>query len=252
MIARCSAMVLLLTGCLPDEPDRVEPPVELPALELEPQALDFGDQPLGTATAGRDVLIRNTGAANLDVYEVGLEDPTIGFTLGTLGQAFRIPPGSARSFVVRFEPTEPGLQQTLVTIVSNVDGRDAPATVPVEGVGVAASLSAPTSRTVTDAAIAEDVPIELRNVGDARLRIDSFELDGSPGFGLDLDEDRNGALPFELQPLDPETDRPVRTVFVTWDPALAEGADEATLSIGSNDWEHPVTTVQIRTEDRTE
>lgn len=252
MIARCSAMVLLLTGCPPESPPQVEPPVELPALQLEPEALDFGDQPLGTSTAGRDVILRNTGSANLDIYEVGVEDPTIGFTLGTLGQAFRIPPGSARSFVVRFEPTEPGLQQTLVTIVSNVEGRDAPSTVPVQGVGVAASLSAPSSRTVTDAAVAESVPIELRNVGDAKLWIERFELDGSPGFGLDLDEDRNGALPFELQPLDVETDRPVRTVFVTWDPALAEGADEATLSIRSNDWESPVTTVQIRVEDRTE
>lgn len=235
-----------LLGC-PAGPDPIpnEQPVARPVMELSPATLDFGDQPVGTSTAGRDVQIRNTGDDNLDIYEIFVGEPDDAFSIGTVGQAFRIPPGSARSFVVRFLPEAAGHYATDVLLVSNITPRGQEAQVLVKGVGVAAELDVAEEVVVADLSEPASVPIELRNVGDVTLRLTDFDLSGNAGLGLDLDPDRNGVLPFELEPLNPDTGRPMRTIFVTWDPELADEEPGGVIEISSNDRNREVTPVVV-------
>ncbi|TVQ90261.1 MAG: choice-of-anchor D domain-containing protein [Deltaproteobacteria bacterium] len=244
---RYPLLLVALAACPEPEPlIPTEAPVLRPVMELQPEALDFGEQRVGTSTVGRDVQIRNTGEDNLDVYEIRVGDPAEAFSVGTVGQAFRIPPGSARSFVVRFEPPVAGPFSSSILIVSNITPRGSEAAVPVEGVGVAAELEVVDQITVADPTEDQEIPVEIRNIGDVTLILESFEIDGNPGLGLDLDPDRNGVLPFELEPLNPQTNRPLRTIFVTWDPSVDDGSEEGTLTIASNDRTRATVTIPIR------
>ena len=244
---RYPLLLVALAACPePEPPIRTEAPVLRPVMELQPESIDFGEQRVGTSTVGRDIQIRNAGDDNLDIYEIRVGDSSEAFSVGTVGQAFRIPPGSARSFVVRFEPPVAGSFTSSILLVSNITPRGSEAAVPVQGVGVAAELDIVDQITLDDPSEERVVPVEIRNVGDVTLILDAFEVDGNPGLDLDLDPDRNGVLPFELEPLNPETNRPLRTIFVTWDPSLDDGSDGGSLSISSNDRTRATVTVPIQ------
>ena len=244
---RLAIALLALTACPAPAPPVDEPPVQRPSISVVPTEIDFGDQAVGTEHPGQDITIRNDGQAALDVYEILVVEPAEDFSVG-LGWGsggVRVPAGSARTFVVRFAPTRPEVYRSQVRIFSNASLRGAEVFIPIEGRGVAPSLDVVDVVTVDDPSTPARIELELRNVGQARLDLDAFTVTGSPGFGVDLDPDRNGALPFELAPLDPQTGRPVRSVFITWDPALAVGGDTAELTIQSNDYDQPTRTVSL-------
>jgi len=247
MSMRLIAALLALAACPDPSAPPIEPPVQRPVIQVTPAAVDFGQQQVGTEHPGRDVTIRNDGQAALDVYEILVVEPDEDFSVG-LGWGsggVRVPAGSARTFVVRFAPTRPEVYRSQIRVFSNASPRGNEVFIPIEGTGVSPRIDVVDQVVVLDPTSPARIELELRNVGQARLAIQEFAVRGSPAFGIDLDPDRNGALPFELAPLDPDTDRPVRSVFVTWDADLAEGDDTAELSIRSNDFEHPVRTVAL-------
>lgn len=244
---RLIASLLVLAACpVPDSPP-IDPPVRRPAIVVEPTEIDFGDQAVGTQHPGRDVTVRNEGDADLDVYEILVMEPdeSFGVGLGWGSGGIRVPAGSARTFVVRFAPDRPEIYRSEVRVFSNASGRGNEVFIPIEGRGTSAVLDLVEQVEIPDPTEPDRVELELRNVGQAGLSITEFTVSGNPGFGIDLDPDRNGSLPFDLAPLDPETGRPVRTVYVTWDPELADGAEPGELTVRSNDFGSPVRRVAL-------
>jgi hypothetical protein len=242
-----TVLVVALAGC-PAEPPPTEPPPVRPEIVVEPTALSFGEHPIDAAPRALDITLNNPGRAPLDVYEIAVDDPDAGFSLG-LGWngGVRIPAGSGRTFVVRFDPSVTGPTSTSVRVDSNATDADDPVVIPVEGVGVTATLDVVDAVAFPSASEPGRESVELRNVGLAPLSMTAFDVTGSPAFGVDLDPDRNGDLPFGLNPADPETGRPFRTIFVTFDPELAEGGDVGTLVITSNDAASPIRSVALTT-----
>ena len=245
---RAWMLLATLAGCTgeaPAETDTDTDPGTGEALqEFRPERADFEGVAVGEE-ASMDITVSNVGDGPLDVLEIALDDDDAPFTVGALGQAQRVRPGGAASFVVTFSPDGPGLHESTVSVATSLT-QDPPFRFSVTGTGLVPGLTvAPDAVTLSTADMPARVPVVLTNPGEAELVIDAITVEGSPGFGVDLDPDTNGRLPLALAPVDPETGRPSRTVYVTWDPAAAEGDDTATLRITSSAWAAETVTVPL-------
>lgn len=229
-------LLLWAAACTPSLDDTDAEPVG-PLQQVDPTEVRFGTVPVGQEAPDIQVTIANPGDAPLDVYSIALTTEAPDFDLGTVGQGQRIRAGSAGTFVVRFFPQTTGPVATGVAITSNVTPEDAPLVLPVTADVVSAALETVPGSIAVDVATPSAVALELRNPGQAELEIAAINATGDPGFAVDLRVDRNGVLPFELAPTDPDTGRPAITIEVTWDPEASDGSRVGELVLQSNAWE---------------
>jgi hypothetical protein len=194
-------------------------PEPLPAVGIDPAAIDFGQQPIGTEAAA-PVIVTNTGQADLRIREVSREgDPA--FTVA--GQDCRgatVPPGASCSIDVAFAPVARGLVQGQLVLLDNAgEGRQ---TIPLTGTGVTdlPDLIVSTFRTTGEAFDGGDgevhVPVEVvvRNDADVEARVFkvAVEFTGAEGSSVvrfladrSDDVDPNGeSYPFTTRELGPD------------------------------------------------
>ncbi|MFT7518409.1 MAG: hypothetical protein ACI9MC_000540 [Kiritimatiellia bacterium] len=241
----------VVVGCPPAEvlPTDDEPDPVGAIMDIDPVVVDFAEQSVGVTATPIEVEIYNRGDAPLDVYSIQIVEPGDGFSLGTVGQSQRIPVDSRGTFVVRFRPSRPEAYGTRISIDSNDTAASDPL-IPLRGVGVSPALDVqPAELSVDVNAETVRTAVVLRNPGGVKLDIRDIEVVGHSGFSVDLDTARNGSLPFELEPLNPDSDKPTRTIFVVWTADGSESAD-AILRLHSNDFTSPVVSVPLSAERR--
>jgi hypothetical protein len=100
-----------------------------PAVNLNPAALTFGDQPVGTTSAPQYVTMTNAGDATLTITSIAAsgdfaEINTCGTTLLS---------GQDCTLIVTFTPTQTGTRTGAITITDNA--LDSPQSVPLTGTG---------------------------------------------------------------------------------------------------------------------
>lgn len=229
-------LLLLLSAC-PSSTEDTDPEEPVgPLQQVEPGGVHFGTVPVGEAAPDIQVTLSNPGDAPLDVYDIAFTTEASGFELGTVGQGQRIRAGSAGTFVVRYLPEQTGSVTEELAITSNVTPAEAPRVLLVTAEVVAAALAVTPDRISVDAAVSASVDVVLRNPGQADLTVENITIEGDPGFGIDLRVDRNGVLPFELPPSDPDSGLPSITVVVTWSPEASDGSGAAELVLESDAW----------------
>lgn len=238
----------LVAGCPEPVDSDTEPPVSVPLQEVTPLELDFGKVKMGQEAPARQVTIQNVGTAALDVYDIYVDkdDEAAGFSIGSVGGGQRIRPGSAGTFVVHLIPNRPGPVSAVAVIESNATPPGDGLLLPLAAEGVKAELQVePAAVEFVGAAELGRVEVVLRNRGEARLAVTNATITGSPAFGVDLNEAFNGTLPYDLEMADAGSGRPSKTLYVTYDPALAEGGDTGTLVIESDEWIRPTVSVPL-------
>lgn len=103
-----------------------EGPGGVPALALEPEALDFGAVEAGTA-ATRSVAVENSGTAPLIVSRVAV-DEAAAFDVSGPAPPFVVEPGAAVDLTVTYAPGEAGADEGRLTVTA-----DAPANASLPG-----------------------------------------------------------------------------------------------------------------------
>ena len=106
-----SLSVLLACG---EEPQKIEPVVSEPNIELNIETLDFGELLIGSL-ATESVRIQNTGEDTLVVQSISALPP---FTSPS-GGGFELEPGTETNITVQFIPTSYAVVESSLTIVSN-------------------------------------------------------------------------------------------------------------------------------------
>jgi hypothetical protein len=232
----CTLWVLFLAALpacvgLPQETDDL-PETTGPVLELSRTEIDFGDRVIQQQGAPIEVYLYNRGDEPLDVYTIRSLSADKGFTVRAIGDGFRIRAGSEGTFLASFRPSVVGPSAGMILIETNVSLGDGAIRMAVRGVGVAGELRVEPSEVEV---AAEPATITLANEGKAALRVTAVSVSGDPGFVLDLLPETNGNLPFELDPRDPETGRPVRIVRVSYDGSAGDGTRTGILKFIAED-----------------
>ena len=110
-----------------------------PAIDVQPADIDFGNVNVG-ATVSRQIVIRNTGNANLILN--GISTNNAQFRSGITVNSFTLQPGGQLEGAVTFTPSTTGLQQGLLAITSNDPNRGT-LNVQLRGTGGSAQPSCP-------------------------------------------------------------------------------------------------------------
>jgi Ca2+-binding RTX toxin-like protein len=126
-------------GALPNTCDaRVVVPVNelaAPVASVSASPLNFGNQVVGTTSAGQAITVTNTGSSNLVVSA-----PTVSLGVDVQPQFLltngcsTLTPGSSCTVTVQFRPTTTGAKSAIVSIASNAAG--SPSSVTVTGNGI--------------------------------------------------------------------------------------------------------------------
>lgn len=173
-------------------------------LEVTPGPLEIGPIMLGDSAAA-DLTVTNTGDAELEVSTITVPDAPFGLDGGSCDTSgFSLQPGADCTLGIRFDPTEVGLFQGSVTLVSGVG--DTVAT--VTGAGVTSQDAQPLFEpgTAVDFGIlvvgeGADAVITVRNAGAAALDISQVEAPSVPFILAGGRGDTACAQPpFSLQP----------------------------------------------------
>lgn len=116
-----------------------------PAVDLDPASLSFGEWEVGTSGPSRTVTLTNTGDANLEVGEVGLEGDDAGeFSIESeVCAGAGIEAEETCEVEVTFSPSSTGEKNAALTITS--DAPDSPHELELSGTGVEAALPSDTS-----------------------------------------------------------------------------------------------------------
>ncbi|NTW39192.1 MAG: choice-of-anchor D domain-containing protein [Cellulomonadaceae bacterium] len=189
-----------------------------PSLVIESD-LGFGDLQVGT-TVRRPLVLHSVGA--VPVHVTGISGATADMTVESRppGAAFPITlaSGEHRTFDVVFAPSATGNRGAFLMVTSD-DPDHLAVEVKATGFGIAAGAPRLAARAFLEFGTVRsgspgDLPLEIRNIGDAPLNVDTLALDaaGSPRFTLVAPP----AVPFTIQP------GGSRTVTVRFDP-IANG-----------------------------
>lgn len=203
----------------PDQGPTPDMPEALPALSVDPAAVDFGRVGL-FATESRLVTLRNSGQAPLEITAVALEvEPSQGFQVVEPALPLLLEPGASQQVELRFQPLT--LQFGRDTSYANVlliDSADpqAPTTrVPLSGVGVASPeqcLSFATRELDFGAPYVGDrvdQRVSLYNCGTEPVELEALELEGdtqgvsledAPDLGDTLWPGRRAEITLRYQP----------------------------------------------------
>jgi hypothetical protein len=228
-------IALLAPGCtdsIPADTGSSDPVVagddsDASGLDVSVDGIDFGEQQLGAQAAPRDVYLTNTTALPIEFLEVVAIPEDQGFYLGNDPTGTRVEPGATRRVQVRWRPLRRGGHGGELVIDTSANPVGQPLRLPMAGFGTAGALRLDPAELVFSRDAASRVAVILSNEGDAVVRLTGGRVEGDPGVRLDLDPGRNGELPIELPPTDPELGVPVRTIFVEFDPELHAGGASA-------------------------
>lgn len=159
--------------------------VPRPAVGLDPTSLTFGSQDVGTVSAAQNVVVTNTGTADLIVTSATLAGANPGDFQLTNGCTLTVAPGGTCTLQVRFAPTASGSRTARVQLVDNAPS--SPQLVNLSGTGVAASLSlSPTSLSFTNIGVggSSTKSVNITNTGTSNLVISSLTITGSTTFTI--------------------------------------------------------------------
>ncbi len=213
---------------------------------------DFGGATVGLETVEHTFTIANTGEGVLHLDGDPLVDitgDTADFTVDPQPDE-EVDPGETTTFVITFDPTEPGLREATVSISSN-DPDDDPYTFDIQGAGTEPEMEVswngvPVPDGNNPPSIANGTNFEEATVGleavthtftIANTGEGVLYLDGTPLVDITGD-----TADFTVDPQPGEEVAPdgTTTFVITFDPT-EPGLREATVSISSNDPDHPYT-----------
>ena len=201
-----------------------------PDIAVEPAQLNFGQVVVGRS-AQRTLAVHNHGTDTLEVSSIRCSDAA--FTV-VEGATFQLAAGGTQQVLVAFSPVSVGDQQCVLSIQSN------DADQPIVTVALSATAAglprievAPDSIDFGQVGLGESAQqsLAIRNSGSAELQVSDLQS-SEPDFAV------TGDTEFQLAPGD---SREVGVAFVP----SAVGAQQAALTIPSNDPEQPTFTVAL-------
>jgi ASPM-SPD-2-Hydin domain-containing protein len=154
----------------------------VPVAELYPD-LAFGNQVVGTTSAGQDVELENSGGATLTISTITISGPNPGNFSKTTTCGATLAANSSCTITIRFTPSVTGQRSAILTVTNNAT--PAQQSVDLNGTGVnsapAVTLS-PGSLSFGPQVIGTSSSaqgISLQNTGGSTLTISSFGLSGT-------------------------------------------------------------------------
>jgi uncharacterized repeat protein (TIGR01451 family) len=207
-----------------------------PQISVEPESIEFGEVLVGTSSAPHDVMVTNTGTADLTIGMLDISDGQFTIDSGDISGQTLAPSASATISLV-FTPTTAGAQSADLTIPS--DDPDTPTiTVHLTGIGkTEPNISVdPTSVNFSYVQIGHPSAtktVTVKNTGSAKLIIYSVGTSDSQfavtgGIGAD-------------DTLAPGASATISLVFTP----TAAGTQSANLTITSNDPDTPTLDVPL-------
>src|SRR5205085_2953321 len=154
-----------------------------PILRLDPAALAFGAQPLGTVADPKPLVVHNDGTAALDLHDIAIGGENAAeFTLVTdSATGAHLNPGDTATFTLRFTPTATGSRTAVLTLNDPADHLHP--TVALAGTGTEASVSISPASLDFGAQMlgtaGNSQTVLLQNTGDAPLSVGSVTLAGA-------------------------------------------------------------------------
>jgi len=149
-----------------------------PTVSLSPGSLDFGDQIVGTSSAGQTVTLTNTGNAALTINSIS----TTGDYSDTNNCGTSVEAGGNCTIIVSFTPTTTGTRTGTLSVADNA--LNSPQSVSLTGVGIAPIVTlSPTSLTFPVQLVgttSPSQPVTLTNSGTAPLTIN--QITAAPSF----------------------------------------------------------------------
>lgn len=202
-----------------------------PDIEVAPPEVAFGQVSVGDTVAHvQTVTVSNIGDAALEINSLALEDTNAPFQISAIGSVL-IPPGQSTTFTVTYTPLTAEASETNVLVQSN-DPDEEYTLVHLLGQGVAPviQLDPETFDFGTNYIGCDtDVPIKIKNVGNADLHISSLNyITASTDLTVNTNEAVNGPLPWTIAP------QAEVEVAVTYSP-LDDYTDEGYLAVESDD-----------------
>ncbi len=227
-------------GQKPVDPGDSDPPEAGAAvLEVDPLTVDFDALAPGEE-ASSSVSVANTGDADMVIHSLELSDATGAFSTTELGTP-ALAPGDSTSFVVTYQPSEPGSfdAQVLVTSDAPADGE---ATVILLGETLWPDLSiSPESHDFGDLEVdsVDYLDVEVSNAGDSPAALTGIRFTSSSETELLVhDQGDLAALPLTLDPGDSAS---LQLRFAPSD----EGSEEASLVVETEDPSNPELLCQV-------
>jgi len=106
----------------------------VPDIAVTPASWDYGDIVVGSYS-DKTFVVSDPGSAPLEVTGTDLTGTGISdFSIQSGGGSFSLDPGDAHEIVIRFEPSSLGDKSAVLSLASNVDGKN-PLYVPLRGTG---------------------------------------------------------------------------------------------------------------------
>jgi len=226
-----AGVVLLGTACS-DQELHVAPQPQVPAIEWDPQLIDFGLMETGSELF-QEITITSTGPVDLEITHFEMEGPE-NFVLIADQESYVMPPGEEITVVVHFTALGDG-QDDAILHIWNTDPEIPDAQVEMHGAGLApAILIDPAEWDFGDHGVGceETADIYVKSIGTYPLTIHDFSFISSPSFTamtLSTDELYAG------MELAPGEEALVRVTFIPEDVVSYEGV----LNVSSNDPEEP-------------
>ena len=189
---------------------------------LAPATLNFQRVLVGSASAGAQVTLTNTGTTSLNLDGFGVSGP---YEVSGLNGQATLAPGASTQFTVTFNPTLPGAANGGLELFS--DDPAAPAQLRLQGIGVAPRINAaPNAVAFGQVAMgtASSTTVRLSNQGDATLNISGLTLSGANAADFALDA---GAGAMSLAP-------GAETIINVGFAPSGHGARTATLEVASD------------------
>jgi hypothetical protein len=208
-----------------------------PEMVVDPLELEFGELPVGEASAGQEVTISNEGSAPLEVSNLltaGFASSDYVLDTGTcLDES--VAPGEKCTVEVTFTPSDVGVREAALTIT---EGEGTTVEVPLSGSGGVNPVAAisPASHDfgeeVAGEAFGGSQVFEIEDTGTTRLTVGSVKLTGADPGQFEITS--NLCAGIELEPEE------FCEIEVSFDPTTV-GAKSASLSVASDDPASPTT-----------
>ncbi len=110
-----------------------------PIASVTPTSLDFGAQPVGSATAAQVITVTNTGTLDLTTGAIGFAGPAASDYTRTTTCTGTLVPGASCTISVVLTPSAAGVRSATLSFTHNAAGT--PATVSLTGTGVASTFT---------------------------------------------------------------------------------------------------------------
>jgi len=220
-----------------------------PSIAPRPLVVNFGDQRMGREAIPKDVWIENTSPVPLEFLDAFTFPESQGFFMRRNPTGFVLEPEATARIVLRWRPLRLGDHEGQLVLDTTANPSGAPLRVQLLGRGIAGALRLEPAEVELPRGQAARVPITLSNQGEAAVQLTAVGESDNPGLSVDLNPSRNGELPLDLAPTDPDSGLPVRTVYLDYDPALDDGPAEVSFSFHNDGYLDPERTLTVRLTD---